>query len=299
MQISDIHIDESGRETTERGTPLFPLSVHEADLRSFGSAGEVPWHWHDECEFVLVTEGELQVDYAGACARLPEGCAAYVNSGVLHAIRPHAPGPCRMQTIVFDPIVIGERGSMYHARYVLPVVQDQVHTAHIIRGNAPWEQSLLRLVGEILDADAAGGTSRELRIRSRLSECWLLIMEHGGSTAPAPPEDPYIKTMLSFVHAHFADDLTLEMIAKIADVSCRTCSRSFRSQLRMSPVAYVVEYRCRRAADLLASSDMTITEVSFSCGFRDPSYFSRQFRSSMGMSPSAYRKAARGGARGM
>ena len=54
---------------------------------------------------------------------------------------------------------------------------------------------------------------------------------------------------------------------------------------------YVIRYRMRSAAELLALSKMPIAEIAEECGFADASYFTKAFKAEYGMTPKAYRQA--------
>ena len=54
---------------------------------------------------------------------------------------------------------------------------------------------------------------------------------------------------------------------------------------------YVIRYRMRSAAELLALSKMPIAEIAEECGFTDASYFTKAFKTEYGMTPKAYRQA--------
>jgi AraC family transcriptional regulator len=57
---------------------------------------------------------------------------------------------------------------------------------------------------------------------------------------------------------------------------------------------WVWEQRCRTAADHLRDTGLGIQEIAYGCGFPTPQHFSRRFRKHSGVSPTAYRMAARG-----
>jgi AraC-like DNA-binding protein len=84
--------------------------------------------------------------------------------------------------------------------------------------------------------------------------------------------------------------LTLEAIAKEAALSPYHLHRSFRRLFRESPHEYWTRRRVERAAALLRSSDMPVTEICFACGFQSLGSFSTLFRQRTGVSPSAFRK---------
>ncbi|MEM8803028.1 MAG: AraC family transcriptional regulator [Pseudomonadota bacterium] len=67
---------------------------------------------------------------------------------------------------------------------------------------------------------------------------------------------------------------------------CRVC----RAQTGYSPSEYINRIRIDHAAMLLRSSEMTISEISESCGFQNSSYFHRLFRAQISQTPKAYRR---------
>lgn len=296
MQLERIVTDKDGKEIVERGTPLFPLSVHDNDMHAFPSHF-VPWHWHDECEVVHVVDGELVLELPGVKTTLKAGSAAFINSNVLHAMRPASQDQCRAATIAFgEDIVGGAPSSVYRARYVLPVLHDERFHACILDGSSAWEREAIALTEQIEAAHAASQFGYELRIRNLLSDIWLLLLANAETAMDeAPSPDPYIRKLLTYVHTNYGNELTLESIAASAGVSVRTCTRSFRQQLQMSVFGYVNEYRIKKAAEQLLMTDATVTEICFACGFSDPGYFSRRFRVQTGMTPREYRRTAGAG----
>ena len=57
-----------------------------------------------------------------------------------------------------------------------------------------------------------------------------------------------------------------------------------------SPIAYLIQLRINRAADMLRQGDRSITDIAFDVGFSDSNYFMREFRKVIGISPRIYRR---------
>lgn len=70
--------------------------------------------------------------------------------------------------------------------------------------------------------------------------------------------------------------------------------RVFAKVVGVTPHQYLVRARLRRAARLLAEEERPITDVAYDAGFGDLSNFVRTFRRAAGVSPRAFRKAAKG-----
>lgn len=78
--------------------------------------------------------------------------------------------------------------------------------------------------------------------------------------------------------------------AATAGMSPASFSRFFRRQLGKPYNAYVIDVRIARACRKLAETDASIIEIAFDVGFNNLSNFNRQFLSTRGMTPSAYRR---------
>jgi AraC-like DNA-binding protein len=61
----------------------------------------------------------------------------------------------------------------------------------------------------------------------------------------------------------------------------------------VSPTTFVADLRLEHAAALLATTDLTITEIAHRCGFSSQSYFTRRFREAHRAPPREFRAQAR------
>jgi AraC family transcriptional regulator len=103
--------------------------------------------------------------------------------------------------------------------------------------------------------------------------------------------DRRIRLAVELMHAHMHRELSLEEIASAAHLSPFHFSRLFKKLTGATPHAYLASLRAARARDLLAETDLSVTEVGARVGYMSSSHFSKAFRQSTGISPSAYRKA--------
>ncbi len=101
-----------------------------------------------------------------------------------------------------------------------------------------------------------------------------------------------VRKVMAFVHEHYAEDVSREKMASYAGVSARHLTRCFCQEIGVSPITYLNRCRIKQAKRLLEAGDKNITEVAQAVGFSDSSYFSRVFRSEVGVSPRQYRYEA-------
>lgn len=85
---------------------------------------------------------------------------------------------------------------------------------------------------------------------------------------------------------------TLELAAAIK-VTRRQLERLFRAYLNETPSNFYVALRLDKARQLLAQTDMSVTQVSLACGFELPSYFTRRYKQRFGNCPREERRQNR------
>ncbi len=101
------------------------------------------------------------------------------------------------------------------------------------------------------------------------------------------------------IDREYARPLDVEALARGAHMSAGHLSREFRRAYGESPYSYLMTRRIERAMALLRRGDLSVTEVCFAVGCSSLGTFSTRFSELVGMSPSAYRRAADGAPPGM
>ena len=97
------------------------------------------------------------------------------------------------------------------------------------------------------------------------------------------------QTLCSYIQSHFHEPLTRESIAEVFGVSPNHVSRVFQQEGMMRFWNYVMMVRIDRAKYLLRMYKLSIKEIALRCGYDDPDYFCKMFRSKVRMSPLEYR----------
>jgi YesN/AraC family two-component response regulator len=105
-----------------------------------------------------------------------------------------------------------------------------------------------------------------------------------------------VRKGMAYVHAHYAEAITRESIARHIGVSQGHLTRCFRQELGVTPMVYLNRYRINQAKALLAQREKNVTEVALAVGFSNITYFSQVFRREVGVAPSGYKEARLSGA---
>lgn len=93
---------------------------------------------------------------------------------------------------------------------------------------------------------------------------------------------------------HLDEELTVERLARYANMSPRTFNRRFRDETGEAPGAWIRSRRVDRARELLESRDLSVDEVARLSGLGTAGNLRHHLRRGVGMSPSGYRKLYQG-----
>jgi LacI family transcriptional regulator len=105
--------------------------------------------------------------------------------------------------------------------------------------------------------------------------------------------DPDFEAALSFIRRHACGTITVADVASYLNLSRRTLERRFQVLLNRSPNDEIVRVRLERAKQLLAETELTISDVAERIGFATASYLCQIFHRRIGVSPAEFRGKAR------
>ena len=104
-------------------------------------------------------------------------------------------------------------------------------------------------------------------------------------------EQRFLKKVSEFIRQNAAmDKLNVEELSNQIGMSRSVLSRKLKALTGLSPVDYIKNIRLQMATEYFDSTDMNISEVSYSTGFSDPHYFSRCFKQIYKITPTEYVK---------
>ncbi len=102
--------------------------------------------------------------------------------------------------------------------------------------------------------------------------------------------DSIINEVISFVNKHYQEPLTLQTFCDQTHYNLSYISRRFKQETGMTFREYVQKIRIEKACELLAGSDMTVSEIAKTVGYDDIQFFHSIFKRLLHMTPKEYKK---------
>jgi AraC-like DNA-binding protein len=96
-----------------------------------------------------------------------------------------------------------------------------------------------------------------------------------------------IKRAKEFIKTHYNENISIEKLSSVANLSPFHFIRVFRNHVGIPPHAYLIQIRVREAKGLLRKG-WRITDTAYKTGFTDQSHFSKCFKRTMGFTPGQY-----------
>jgi AraC family transcriptional regulator len=228
-------------------------------------------HAHDEAGFVLALAGTGELDYGGQTHVCEPGSLTFLPAGEPHANR--FLGGVRCFEIMLGSPWLDRFGEAFSA----------IERPTAFRNAAPV-QVATRLREEVRSPDALSALAVEGLVTD------LLVQTARNADFAQERRAPvWLRRAKEYLHAHFAEDLSLTVVAAEAGVHPGHLTRAFRQHYHASVTEYVRALRIESACRLLATSDVPIAQIALDLGFADQGHFTRRFKARLGVTPGAFR----------
>ena len=102
-----------------------------------------------------------------------------------------------------------------------------------------------------------------------------------------------LKESIKYIHSNYTEKIQIPYLARLENLSNSRYITIFSKEMGKTPSEYILDLRLSRARELLLTTDMEISLVGASSGYKDQYFFSRIFKKYTGMSPNEFRKKHR------
>ena len=245
------------------------------------------YHWHTDFEIIRIISGTLQIRLNRREFTASAGDVIFVNSETVHGA---TPDNCVYECIVLAHELLSAKdkecggfisGLLDH----VVVVND-----HFRRSDT----SIITAFDNLFEVMGRSGCYFEA-LGALYSVFGAIMREKSYESSSTfadvdSAKNAKLKKVLSFMRKNYSNQLTLEQISDVAGMSSKYFCYFFKEMTQKSPISYLNSYRVERAAGKLLSTDMSVTDIAYGCGFNDLSYFIKTFKDTKGITPNKFRK---------
>lgn len=151
----------------------------------------------------------------------------------------------------------------------------------IIHTNPDAKFLLLKIYNEMRQSDLYSGESIQMLFLNLVTTVNHLLNKQ---------QPLWIKIIYEQLNDRWAEKITLNDLARAANVHPVTISKHFPKFFSCTLGEYMRKLKVEKALSMLKSTSLSLTEIAYTCGFADQSHFTHTFRQMTGFLPGQYRK---------
>lgn len=283
-------------EFRQRGRFDFPIEFHHVDRHH--PRFYMPYHWHMEYKIDLVVRGSVTLTLNESQVHAEAGDIIFIRDGVVHGGHPET------TDTIYDCIVFDMKKMLAGSHTFQDRIEDVLKHVTLINKYLPASTpDIPRLIQHLFRSMKEEHTGYELVVTGLLYTFFGFIFQQGlyHEAASLPLREhrrkriTQLKQTFQLIDSQYQQPLTLTDLAQAANLSPNYFCRFFQKITHHSPIDYLNRYRIEMACLKLTHTNDSITEIAFSCGFNDVSYFIRLFRRYKETSPRKYKQLMKEG----
>lgn len=237
---------------------------------------EIETNWHKNIEILYCISGNGYVRCGASCYDFKENDIAVINSDQLHTV--------------------GSTHSISYCCFIIGAgfcVENGIAIENLLFQNLIQDPELAQLIHNIsiIHKNFNGSDTRSV-IHYRYAALGLLCKlcrDYCCAESIPAPSHAHIKKAIMYIRSNFTKKLSLDNISIYVGISKYHLCREFKTLTGSTIIEFINTLRCTEAKRLIEKG-MRVSEVAYTCGFDNLSYFSRTFQNIIGHPPSFFAK---------
>jgi len=258
---------------------------------------DYPWHYHPEYEIVY-HEKSFGLRFIGNhIGNFSDGDLMFLGANLPHVWKNDKEFHQDRNDLFVDVYVIHfPENALTQGFFNLPEM------AHIKKLFALGTQGLLikgkdhlkiaTLVKDVVNAEGIERLFLFLKTLDAMARTkdYELLSGPGYVNSMKTPGTERINTIMNFVTEHYAEEINIEEVARLANLSISSFCRYFKNRTHKTFSQFLNEIRILNACKDLINTDETITQICYGNGYNNISHFNRQFKIKTGLTAKEYKK---------
>jgi transcriptional regulator, AraC family len=278
---------EGYNEVKQRGRFDFPVEFYHVDYRH--PRFNMPHHWHIEYEIIRIQKGVFHINLNETGIHAKTGDIIFIRDGIVHGGHPESDA-CVYDCVVFN---MHQLLKNMNSEDVSSLLTHDIHINNVFTADHPEVQQAVKVLLQTLRRQKKG---HEFIVTGMLYAFLGIVLEkglyHHANTEMLDSNRRSIqqlKEAFLLIDKAYATPLTLKDLADAVGLSPNYFCKFFLKMTHRSPIDYLNYYRIETACIRLSTTDASITDIAYSCGFNDLSYFIKTFKKYKATSPRKFR----------
>lgn len=255
------------------------------------SMKNISFHYHDFHKIIFFLSGEAAYIIEGKIYPLKARDILFVSAGEIHRPITYPNKSYERIVMYISPLYLQKLGQgKYALEQCFSMSQAKDSVMHAPVGHS---HDLLFHMDKLENISHQQGFANELYTEALFVELMILInraiLDNELENLEQISYDPRIQQIIRYINEHLADDLSIDLLSEKSFTSRFYMMRKFKADTGYSIHQYINSKRLLLAKKLLASTTLPITQLCCQCGFKDYSSFSREFKRTFNITPTAFR----------
>ncbi|WP_337041383.1 AraC family transcriptional regulator [Emticicia sp. 17c] len=252
---------------------------------------DAPLHYHPEYELTFIVKGQGKRFVGDSVFNFKAGDLVLLGSNLPHFWRSER--LTKNEEDLHEAIVIQFSTSFVdNVLQALPECKSIVALLNLAKSGIWFAETYAPAVRKVFETE---GLNRLLALIEALAQLaastdYQLLASEGFNIKPDETENERMRKILEYTLENFQQDISLDSIAGIANLTVPSFCRYFKARTGKTYVYFLNEIRLSNARKLLIDNELDISQICIECGFQNLSHFHRIFKSQTGLTPLAYRR---------
>lgn len=253
-------------------------------------------HYHSVIEITYILEGEFVITIGDMTYTLKPGEMVLINAKEVHSVNILDYGIHRSFTIKFFPETIcSDSQSLMELKYIIPYIMSFPNFKTYYTKEEIENSNIKNCIDNIIKEDTEREYAYKFAIRIHISHLVLDLIRKVNNIIPIDEEirddiRAIFGDIFQFISNHYAEKLTAVQVAKKFGLRQSDFSAYFKKITGKSFNEYLNYIRICKAKRMLISSEKNISEIAFTVGFSNTSYFINCFKAQMALTPVNFRQ---------
>ena len=281
------------KEHKQHGESMLPIALYAVTHYKIGPI--LPYHWHNELEFIYVSDGEAVFTINDEVLTVQTGECIFVNGGQIHSAFSKT-AACTYFSVVFDTELLTHSFDACR-EYFDGIKMGKFKICTHFKSSYPSQKKVVLKVKTIIEELTVKNIGYELVLKSELLSIFsvlfreeLFTLRSENHKGPLHSKKYHtLKKIMGYIYQNYDKKIKLTDISESVSFTPQYLCKFFKEMTDTNIASYINHYRIEAASTLLKISTLSITDIALECGFDNLSYFNRVFKKQMGCTPTVFR----------